>query len=192
MDVDFHELYKATMCGTYGALGIKIEIAASALTKEQLMASKRLRDAAYDIERKLKDVLMAESFAVMPEAQERAKDQRTGLLGAFTSAGAIHVEDIPNGYCSDGCCWHLPWFIVTTALGRFKIGWRKSVILLDWSDTKGTKTSEELFQSENVTKDTRYIHAWGYERARAYVDAIVTGVPTTKEMKTPNESAIPA
>jgi hypothetical protein len=93
------------------------------------------------------------------------------------------VEEIPNGYCNRYCCAHLPWYIVTTRLGRIKIGWRKSVINIDWAETQGTKTSEELFQSENVTKDTRGIHAWGYEKARAYVGAIITGVsltPTTK------------
>jgi hypothetical protein len=177
LDLDFHELYKAEMCGTYGALGIKIEIAASKLTREQLMENEALRYAAYDIERTLKNLLMALSMAAMPEQMERAENQRRDLLACFMS-DVIYVEPIPNGYCSDGCCKHLPWFIVTTKVGRIKIGWRKSVINIDWSDTLGTKTSKELFESESVTKDTRGIHAYGYERAKAYVGAIITGVPT--------------
>jgi hypothetical protein len=178
MNLDFHELYKCEMGGTYGGLGIKVEIAASKLTKEELMANDALRNAAYDIERMLKKLLMAQSMLAIPEQRERTLIQRKDLLGCFLS-DALYVEEIPNGHCSEGCCDHLPWFIVTTKVGRIKIGWRKSVINIDWSDTQGTKTSKELFESENVTKDTRGIHAWGYERAKAYVGAIITGIPTT-------------
>ena len=58
-------------------------------------------------------------------------------------------------------------------IGRFKIGWRKRAILLDWSETVGTKTSEELFKDEDVTKDTRMIHAWSLEHAKRYIESIV-------------------
>lgn len=167
------------MCGTYGSLGIKIEIAASMVPKEELMANEALRHAAYDIERKLKNLLMAQSMAAIPEQRERTLEQRRDLLGCFLN-DALYVEEIPNGYCNEGCCYHLPWFIVTTRVGRIKIGWRKSVINIDWSDTRDTKTSKELFESESVTKDTRGIHAYGYERAKAYVGAIITGVPLPK------------
>jgi hypothetical protein len=179
MDLKYHQLLKAEMCGTYGGLGIKIEIAATVLTEEQLQKSGALRDVSYDVERLLKNVLMAEAMAAIPAQQERAKVQRAQLLECFMN-DVIYVEEIPNGKCSEGCCKHLPWFIVTTKIGRIKIGWRKSVINIDWTETQGTKTSKELFESEDVTKDTRGIHAWGYERAKAYVGAIITGIPTTK------------
>jgi hypothetical protein len=191
-DLDFHQLYKGSAWGTYGGFGIKIEVAATTLSREQLMASDRLRRVSYECEDKLKNALMAEMFAVMPQAHERTKEERTGLLGAFASTTPIFVEEIPNGYCREGCCYHLPWFIVTTPVGRIKIGWRKSVINIDWTETKGTLTSKELFESEEVTKDTRSIHAYGYERAKAYVDAILTGVPAKKREKIKNEPPVPA
>ena len=86
----------------------------------------------------------------------------------------IYIEEIPNGYCNRACCRHLPWFIVTTTVGRIKIGWRKRVIEIDWSDTKGTAEAETLFAAEDVTKGTRYIHAWSVEKAKSYVAAIMS------------------
>jgi hypothetical protein len=66
--------------------------------------------------------------------------------------------------------------VVTTNIGRVKIGWRKRVINIDWSDTVVKKKAEELFPEENVTKggydNHFYIHAWSYEDAKKYLDRI--------------------
>jgi len=72
-----------------------------------------------------------------------------------------------------GCCRHIPWFEVTTRVGVFIIGWRKSVISIDWEGTVGTKNAEELFPTEDVTKNGKSIHAWSYAKAKEYVTTII-------------------
>ena len=102
---------------------------------------------------------------------KRAAEEKVAILALFP--GTPFVEEIPNGYCSQYCCKHLPWFIVTTQVGRVKIGWRKRVIQIDWSETRNTKNSEELFAKEDVTKEAKMIHAWSYEDAKRYLEAII-------------------
>ena len=153
-----------------GSLGLRIEISGSPLPE--------LTDALRDAGRKALDAVKEEVIAALkasdPDAQARAKAEREELLGCFD--GPIYVEEIPNGYCRQGCCRHLPWFVVTTAVGRIKIGWRKRVIEIDWTDTRGTADSDTLFPGEAVTKGARSIHAWSVEKAREYITKIVSNV----------------
>lgn len=193
MNLDYHELYKVESAGTYGAFGLRIEVAVHPPQEDGKpvmeidLEHESIRHAMYDVSKKITEAVMRVQIARMPGAIARAKEERELLLGCFTQP--IFVEEIPNGYCPDYCCAHLPWFIVTTAVGKIKIGCRKRVINIDWSDTKGTKTSEELFANESTTKETRLIHAWGIAKAREYVAAIVSGIPLP--IKT-NESPVPA
>lgn len=84
----------------------------------------------------------------------------------------IFVRRIPNQYCGRPCCLHKPWFEVTTPVGLFTIGWRKRVISIDWAKTLVLGTAEQLFPEEKVTKIDRLIHAWSYEKAKEYIQAI--------------------
>lgn len=157
-----------------GELGIKIMIAKSGLIDADLQDDELL-NIAYKALDDLKNQLIAVVIARDPEAQVKAKREREELLELFGDR-PIFVEAIPNGYWNnDGHFRHLPWFIVTTSVGRIKIGWRKHVINIDWTETVGTRTAEELFPSESVTKGERMIHAYGYGKARQYVEAIHTG-----------------
>lgn len=111
--------------------------------------------------------------------RESEPSERDRLVGLFRDP--IFVEAIPNGYCGPSCFPDRPWFIVTTRAGRIKIGWRKRVIAIDWSDSTITATAEELFPCENVTKDGRLIHAWGYDKAREYVASLpICDTPTER------------
>ena len=161
-------LYKEQSCGLYGAFDIEITVAASKLPD---LTQRPIRDATYDAVKLIRSAVMAAVVQDNPNAMEQKRVERLELLALFNAP--IFVEEIPNGYCPDWCCRHLPWFIVTTQIGRFKIGWRKRVILIDWSETIGTKTSDELFKAEDVTKDTHMIHAWNLENAKRYVESIV-------------------
>lgn len=73
-----------------------------------------------------------------------------------------------------------PWWLVKTEYGMIKIGWRKRVINIDWSDTE-YKAGESKFwddrdiavlTKDEVTKSTAYVHAWGYAKAVEYLTTL--------------------
>jgi hypothetical protein len=162
------KLYSKEAIGSHGTFKMEINVDASKLPNLDVES---IRYAAHDAADLIEQAVMAEVIKNDPQAVQNAADQKADLLGLFPSP--IYVEEIPNGYCSQWCCKLLSWFIVTTHVGRIKIGWRKRVILIDWSETQKTKTSEELFAAENVTKDKRMIHAWNLTDARRYIGAIL-------------------
>ncbi len=106
---------------------------------------------------------------------------RASFRETFKKAGfkGFKMAPIKNRYCS---CEHCaPWYRISTEFGNFKIGWRKRVINIDWSQVMQKLTSEgkwpkdgllPLFSKEDVTKDTDHIHAWGYEPAQDYLTRI--------------------
>ena len=156
----------------YQARGSKMSIdleilldAGRALTEND---ERNIRECA----EKLAAVINGESIRLNPDSQKQALEDKQGILEAFGSRN-IYVEEIPNGYCSDYCCKHLPWFIVTTNKGRIKIGWRKRVIHLEWTDTIIKEDAETLFPSKDVTKYDKVIHAWGYEKAKEYLNKLL-------------------
>lgn len=117
--------------------------------------------------------IQEETIKLDPKSKQDAQEERFGIISLFGSR-LIFVDEIPNGYCSEYCCKHLPWFIVTTTKGRIKIGWCKRVINIDWSDSTIKETSTNLFPDEDVTKFDKTIHAWGYEKAQEYINILLT------------------
>ena len=95
----------------------------------------------------------------------RSKDHRVleqekqdKLLNCFKMAGVQvrYFWNIKNEYYGDSA----DWLLVQTDFGLVKIGWRKRVIVIDWSNT-----GIEFTIDEDVTKDSHYCHAWGYPKA---------------------------
>ena len=110
-----------------------------------------------------------------PELPERQRRMRDELLSLFPSP--VYAKQIPNQYCSQPCCYGRPWFEVTTSVGLFVVGWRKSVLVVDWSGTDVTLLADKLFPDEAVTKIGRLIHAWSYDKAREYIEKIHQAAP---------------
>jgi hypothetical protein len=79
-----------------------------------------------------------------------------------------HVRAVPNGYSGGDDA--VPWFEIQTNKGTLVIGWRRSVINIDWSATK--RDLSALFDAEPVTKGPHFIHAWGYLSAEDYIRRI--------------------
>jgi hypothetical protein len=61
-----------------------------------------------------------------------------------------------------------PWWLVKTPAGLIKLGWRKRVISIDWSDT----AIREVITDHDVTKDETMVHAWGIARAVEYLERL--------------------
>jgi len=154
-EVHSHEAYGAK------SLGVKILVSVEAtLTEEETWAIRRLGEQV------MKIIHTAEVKAD-PEAVRIGKEETALLLACFPCT-TTHSE-LPNGYCSQPCCVLKPWLKVATHKGTIVIGWRKRVINIDWSESNIAGSANDLFPAEDVTKDGKLIHAWGYEKAKEYL-----------------------
>lgn len=68
-----------------------------------------------------------------------------------------------------------PWWLVKTKHGLIKIGWRKRVINIDWSDTEyraekfGDGVWPDSITKDEVTRSETNVHAWSYLKALEYL-----------------------
>lgn len=116
----------------------------------------------------IKEALYSEDERVDPERikakEEWIKKAKETFRGALFDL--VFTEMIPNEY------WNRPsspWLIVTTQFGHFKVGWRKRVIVIDWTKTILEATAEQIFPNEKVTMEGKMIHAWGYDDMLKYL-----------------------
>ena len=119
----------------------------------------------------IKDGLDTVSAALDPKGAEMREARMKEIKAIYENAGipAIYMEPLPNGYCSKPCCLNKPWAQVTSSIGRVVIRRRKSVISIDWKDSRVKRTGNELFPNENVTRWDTGIHAWGPAKATEYI-----------------------
>ncbi len=110
---------------------------------------------------------------VMNEPSELANRNKNivGLTSLFSEL--IYVKIIPNEYCSQPCCWSLPWLLVTTKKGDIKVGWRKRVINIDWEESDIMVEANDFFPNEETTKGLYYIHAWTLSKAKEYIERLL-------------------
>lgn len=103
------------------------------------------------------------------------RESRAEMAATFFKAGFSQAQliSIPNKYSShEGSA---PWYTAQVDdLTPITIGWRKSVISIDWSETK--RDLRHLFEGEDVTKERHLIHAWGYDKAAEYLAKILTAL----------------
>jgi hypothetical protein len=122
---------------------------------------------------KIRIGIMTETVKLDPKITKEANEEKERLIALFGDK-KIFVSEIPNGY--DPESWYysrFPWFIVTTEKGHIKLGWRKRVIEIDWTDSIIKHEAEYLFPDEDVTKGEKYIHAWGYDKAQEYINKLL-------------------
>lgn len=147
----------------------------------------------YGIGRDIQKILLTQRYRLDPETSVRVEKQRAVFQKCFEDAGLgpIFMERIENGYVGAFPEAVLsPWFRVTTRFGHIDIGWRSSVIHIDWKDTALRRperidadgllrpahvpSGEFLFPDENVTRWASGIHAYGYEKVTQYLKRLVT------------------
>ena len=121
--------------------------------------------------RELETDLLAESARLHPDNVEWKKNwlHEARELFEIAGLGPIYVREIDNKYCGPKCCPQRVWLLVTTQLGVIEIGWRKSVMAIDWSASDVKATAEDLFADEKVTKGEKMIHAHDYRAAHRYL-----------------------
>ncbi len=105
-----------------------------------------------------------------PEVNKNKELQKKNILSLF-EASSVYVKEIPNEYYS-AWSYRSPWFLITTCYGVIKVGWRKRVLVIDWKDSDIKVFAEDLFKDEKTTKGDYMIHAWSYEDAKKYIDAL--------------------
>jgi hypothetical protein len=62
-----------------------------------------------------------------------------------------------------------PWWLFQTKFGLIKIGWRKRVIVIDWSGTEFRFEGDRITTDVGITKTETMIHAWGEAKAVEYL-----------------------
>jgi hypothetical protein len=105
---------------------------------------------------------------------------RTSIEQCFAQAGFSKVNLITrkNEYCPCDIC--TPWYTAQTGgCPPFTIGWRKSVINVDWSETG--ISLPDLFEGEPVTRGNHYIHAHGYEKLTQYLTKLLPALGAKRD-----------
>lgn len=94
-------------------------------------------------------------------------------LFALSFIRVLGVWELPNDYWPEHADYaevrnNSPWFLVKTNKGLIKIGWRKRVLSIDWSDT----SIRTIVTEEKVTKNESLVHAWDYRKALEYLTVL--------------------
>lgn len=102
------------------------------------------------------------------------------MMSVLYKDADYQFELLPNGYCDQDCCSHIPWFLFHTIDGDIRMGWRKRVISIEWQENYKPFDMNELFGTEDVTKwengGKRGIHAWGNDKAYEYLKKVLETV----------------
>lgn len=114
---------------------------------------------------------VAHSECMKQYEHEREIDKVIRQIMEVIYRDGLTFELLPNGYCNRPCCAHKPWFLCHTPDGDIEIGWRKRVISIEWKDNF-KPFDMSIFDSEDVTKWERGIHAWGDNKAYEYLGKV--------------------
>lgn len=157
---------KTSSIETYG-IGTRIKVS---ITIEHTEPNIQQQQHIDECLRKLTEELIQIGRDTNQEHLEYAEKTVQNLTECFELP--IYVERVSNEYNPTHSIIN-PWLIVTTKKGRIKIGWRKRVINIDWSDSAIHDIAPDLFPKEDVTKYDKVIHAWGYGKAKEYISTLM-------------------
>ena len=99
--------------------------------------------------------------------------QEEQVRAIFTLAGIeiTGLEKIENEYWPEAYTEQReanPWWNVMTPVGTIKLGWRKRVLNIDWTDT----SVRAIVTKDSVTKDETHVHAWSMGKAVNYLTEV--------------------
>lgn len=104
------------------------------------------------------------------EQIDRRNEERRFFSDVFAEAGFEHVamDETKNRY--ENSYSAPPWFMVTTEMGFFVVGWRKRVIHIAWHDIE--LPAGHFDDLGNITHGHDHVHAWSAEKAVEYLRRI--------------------
>lgn len=156
--------------------GIRILVA---INDPTLLNAELLLRAGHQATKIVQNALMLEHAQRDPNTELTRAKEKAAFQEAFSKAGfpLIYMEQITNEYCvaDDVGALRSPWYAVTTPLGHFKVGWRRHVIVLDWSRTTVTAQAPRLFPMDHqrgITMEGQTAHCYGYEKLQEYLQTI--------------------
>jgi len=158
-DEDYKLAYYQASEGLPFSVGLKILIASP---------QRELTEACKDIISRHAYKMFEELDIELSRDESARVDNYKELVSCFKEP--IYAKEIPNEYSNSYV--NRPWLLVTTQHGVFKIGWRKRVIVVDWSESNFLVKADDIFKEEDVTKSERMIHAWGLEKAKEYIQRL--------------------
>lgn len=100
---------------------------------------------------------------------KKSRESRDYYVQIFKDAGLPDpvMREVPNERCSERCC--MPWQVGEFPFGDVKIGWRSSVVSIDWSGLRGSPDLSSLFEDVESTKWKHGVHANTRELAVEYL-----------------------
>ena len=118
----------------------------------------------------------------LQEFKETRCEMDEGQMKALFLLAGFEVEStykLVNEYYSDPQS-ESPWWLVKTEFGLIKIGWRKRVINIDWSDTDYKSGVSKFYDDRPIDKLTTDettnwetgVHAWSYGKAVDYLSTL--------------------
>lgn len=119
----------------------------------------------------IEDKLQARTDILNEQTTAQLKETKENIIKLFNEP--VYVLEIPNEY---GKTWYYrnrPWFMIWTKVGPIKIGWRSSVMHIEWTTISNRIKAEDLFPESTSTKYDYIIHAWSYQEAKQYIDKIL-------------------
>lgn len=122
-------------------------------------------------------------------------EERCRSIFNLADIKVLNLWELPNGYwprpyegMSDAdylrySRWRneSPWWLAKTPYGLIRVGWRKKVIEIDWSDTGASCDVTR----DDVTKTGHLVHAWKLEDAITYLRELGRQLAGTKALLSP-------
>lgn len=169
METNYTTIAESRYEGSLGRFAYRIQVDVGT-TSASLAEISQIADI-YQMDSLLRKTILANHYKHDTDFNNKNKAMKEGLIDLFSGC-TIFIEEINNEYSSEPGLSERPWLIVTTPIGRFKIGYRKRVIVIDWSETIGTRMAQDLFEDQDVTMAGKMIHAWSLKDARKYLNTI--------------------
>jgi hypothetical protein len=104
------------------------------------------------------------------EMRERSRKEADAIM-ALAGFEVRAVWELANQYWPDNPEYddvRTPWWLFLTEIGPIQIGSRKRVLHIEWS----TCAVRAVVTSDDVTKESTYVHAWSVEKAVEYLKAL--------------------